>query len=148
MIPVFGRIKHEPPVMGDCFRACVASILELDYDQVPHFLQGEDGYNPLWFTDFEKWLRPMGLEPVLLGGVDCANPDSNTAYFGYGYHIVTGKSPRFSEGEVLHSVVHRDTKLVHDPFPGGTGVKTIVDFLVFVSVDPAKVARLYGAPLF
>ncbi len=34
------RVPHNPPhSYGDCFRACIASILEMD---VPHFLDGNE----------------------------------------------------------------------------------------------------------
>lgn len=40
MIPVHCTVKHDPNAgtYGDCLRACIASILETDAVQVPHFL--------------------------------------------------------------------------------------------------------------
>jgi len=42
MNPVKQKIKHLPHLKqyGDCHRACIVSILELDYDTVPHFADG------------------------------------------------------------------------------------------------------------
>lgn len=57
MIPVAQRQLWRPddhpdgPQRGDCLRACVASILELDYDDVPD-LQGD--YQPLF-----RWLKEV-----------------------------------------------------------------------------------------
>lgn len=39
MKPVICKVKDNPPVTyGDCLRACVASLLELESDEVPHFM--------------------------------------------------------------------------------------------------------------
>lgn len=47
MIPFKCQVKHDPEngTYGDCFRACVASILELDPDQVPHFCENGETIN-------------------------------------------------------------------------------------------------------
>lgn len=43
MIPVQQRIIASPYAKppGDCFKCCIASILELAYEEVPHFVAGE-----------------------------------------------------------------------------------------------------------
>jgi len=45
------------PHKGDCFRACVASILELPIEAVPHFMEMSGD----WFEHFDDWLRKQGL---------------------------------------------------------------------------------------
>lgn len=42
MKKVYQRIID--PKKGDCFKCCIASLLELDYDEVPNFVEQED-----WF---------------------------------------------------------------------------------------------------
>jgi hypothetical protein len=39
MKPIDQEFMHDPEkgIIGDCFRACIASILELDINEVPHF---------------------------------------------------------------------------------------------------------------
>ena len=53
MIPVPQRIvaRGAAPVPGDCFKCCVASLLELPYEAVPHFVAHEWLVQPLHFDD-------------------------------------------------------------------------------------------------
>jgi hypothetical protein len=52
---VYGRIPHNlPHTMGDCFRACVASILELPYEEVPHFMDPKAN-DPAKFIHSKGW---------------------------------------------------------------------------------------------
>ncbi len=64
MIPVNQKYKHDPDagVIGDCFRACLASLLELPLEQVPHFAlesrkAGLESMMPL----VKDWLAARGL---------------------------------------------------------------------------------------
>lgn len=60
MIPVMQQIVGdglEGRPIGDCLRACVASIFELPLLDVPHFAE----LGPGWFQVMLEWLRPMGL---------------------------------------------------------------------------------------
>lgn len=45
MKPVHCRVLHDPEngKYGDCLRACIASLLELDADDVPHFHHDDPG---------------------------------------------------------------------------------------------------------
>jgi hypothetical protein len=88
---------------GTCFRACVASLLDIKESQVPDWeaANQDPGVN--------GFLRKRGLryEEVPVGG---------TAPVGY--HVITGLSPRGG----LHAVVGRDGRTVWDPHPqDGTG---------------------------
>lgn len=79
MIPVAQRISAPGTelgarVPGDCVKCCVASILELPYEAVPHFVAGEWLVAPRatdgviagppervdWFTALNDWLRETG----------------------------------------------------------------------------------------
>lgn len=40
---------------GDCMKCCFASVLELDYDDVPHFAAMED-----WYGESRRWLAARG----------------------------------------------------------------------------------------
>jgi len=71
--PGTGR-SDDSHVPGDCFKCCVASILELPYEDVPHFVAGEwlvaprdsDGTvtgppaRVYWMTALNDWLRSTG----------------------------------------------------------------------------------------
>ena len=114
MIPVFCRVKHDPEnrTFGDCLRAVVASILELDSEAVPHFYHddcdGETGDRRL-----REFLKTKGLTPFvsyypgsenlddLLHVQQMQNPGVNFILFcqaGGGDHVVICK-----DGKVVHN---------------------------------------------
>lgn len=103
-----GAPLHE---RGDCFSACLASILELPLTQVPRFCELEP---ERWPAAISVWLRIRGLAYVEMtydaewGRI--AAPE-------LGYWILTGGSPRMDS---LHSVVALGEGIVHDPMPGAT----------------------------
>lgn len=137
MKPVSQTILHTddgPP--GDCFRACVASLLELAAEDVPHFV-----LNPrTWMRDCNAWLAQRGLVMV-------ATEDRIRDVFWRGcgrvYAIAAGKSPR---GPWHHSVIARlggtdedpVWEIVHDPHPSGAGIEGDILRLSFlVPLSPA-----------
>lgn len=97
---------------GNCLQACVASLLELPLDDVPHFVS-----YPMeeWWFVVERFFADRGL------GI-CWQP-LNPEHGGWaplGVDVmVTGKSPR---GEFNHVVLYRDWQLSHDPHPSGDGL--------------------------
>ena len=51
MIPVYSTVPHKPEegLYGDCHRACVASVLELPSEAVPHFFaKGPEEVEAAW----------------------------------------------------------------------------------------------------
>lgn len=111
---------------GNCFAACIASILDISLDEVPFFMDHGDN----WYTQFVNWAYDRGLI------AECVNSD----YSGFEeilesleYSIVTGKSPR--GGGMYHSVVFKGNKLAHDPHPEGTGVLTRSYLIAFRAAD-------------
>jgi hypothetical protein len=104
MIPIVQSRTGED---GTCFRACVASILEVPEGAVPDF--GASGGDDAWWRDIQDWLGGAGYSyrraPV--GG---ARP--------VGWSTIEGISPRGG----MHACVAKDGELVHDPHPqDGTG---------------------------
>lgn len=59
----FTRVRHNPPESyGDCLRMCVASILDRDWQDVPHFFEtGFDGIEKM-----RDWANTQGLVAVVL----------------------------------------------------------------------------------
>jgi len=114
MKPVDQMYLHDPDngVSGDCFRACVASVLELPIEEVPHFVSTDD-----WIACTQQWLKEKGLQFIEV--------QYNSMMFDhfklYGlYHMMTGPSPRFPGS--LHCCVALDGKIVHDPHPDRSGL--------------------------
>ncbi len=106
---------------GNCFSACIASVLELELDDVPYFMDVED-----WFDKFTKWLKPRGFFPMMFNAKD------NPGWWPDGWAIAGGQSPRGS-----HSVVTYRDKIKHDPHPSRDRIAKIEDWTVFVAIDPA-----------
>ena len=56
MKKVYQRIND--PRHGDCYKCSIASILDLEYDDVPHFIEmGED-----WLVEAQKFFREHGYD--------------------------------------------------------------------------------------
>ena len=108
---------------GNCFSACVASLLELSLDQVPYFMDHED-----WFSEFLKWLDQYGYWAIPIPLTNSWKPN--------GYCILSGKSPR---GNFDHSVVANGLTIIHDPHPSQQGIETIVDAIILIP----KIPRAY-----
>ena len=118
---------------GNCFSACVASLLELPIDAVPYFMGDAPAGEPFaWFDGFLDWLRGFGLWAIPLPVGNGWEPE--------GLCILSGKSPR---GSFYHSVVARGLEVVHDPHPSRAGLLSHVDAIVLVPIEP-KAARIRG----
>jgi hypothetical protein len=125
---------------GNCFQAAIASMLELDLDDVPNFVQDDEDGKGNWWTRTQEWLGARGLWLADLPSHNwkyVAPPDALT--------FVTGPSPRDPTGKMKHIVLWRgrgvDGSLVHDPHPDGTGLSGDDDswgHYVLVPLDPAK----------
>ena len=114
------QTKLTPP-SGNCWAACVASVLELSIEDVPdiEFKQLEKHNTPdvkKFWRVWGKWLATRNLQHLSVTA-------PKGVPFPKGYILVCGVSPR---GKWLHSVVYRDGKLCHDPFPEGGGIKKII----------------------
>lgn len=104
MKPVFQRIYSTTD--GDCFAACIASILELPIEDVPNFVDGTD---PDWWQTATCWLFARGYLGVWL-----QNPDLKPL----GYHIAGCDRQQTEHGEIGHNVVTKDGIPVHCPTHG------------------------------
>ena len=116
MVPIF-------QVPGDkrCFSCCIASLLELEYDQVPYFIGKE------WQRRLQRWLQKRGYHYLDVTITD------ETVLEHAGYHIITGQSPR---GEFLHSCVGLRGEIVHDPHPGSPGLLDKQFYGFLIPLDP------------
>lgn len=121
MTPVRQSITAGPE-NGDCFRACIASILDLELNDVPHFLKGKSNIpdNIAWDFDFIEWLRKYNLGylefnvkdyPYAIIGIDLLNS----------YHLIGGDT----EYGCQHKVVGKNGKEIFNP--GGVATKKLVN---------------------
>lgn len=117
MKAVFQRITDHDPIngqVGDCFRAAMASILELELCEVPHFAE-------LCKPDFEPdcfwgavgaWLELKGLALWFSDPVPAA--DLRSTGLAGRHHFVFGRC-RHRGGVIGHALVGLDGMVVHDP---------------------------------
>lgn len=99
-------ILHGDPsgVPGNCLQAAVASLLDLDLEQVPHFIRHDD-----WLDRLAGFCRAYGYQ------VRHRQPAPTTTGIG------VGPSPR----GVKHAVVVIDGQVVWDPHPSRDGLTTL-----------------------
>lgn len=118
-------ITHAPEhgVYGDCFRTCIACLLDLHPREVPHFFQADytapqNEIDRCWDMA-QEWLSGRGLTMFsvafagnledLLNTMRVQNPGI--------YYLLGGSS-----GTANHQVVALDDKIVHDPNPKKPGL--------------------------
>ena len=121
MKPVEQTILHDPDkgVVGNCFAACLASLLEISLEDVPHFVETSPD---AWQKDLNQWLAARGLAFV---DVWCPNPTNFQWYvteqLGHvGFYILSGPSPRHKD--VDHAVIAKGGEIVFDPHPSKAGI--------------------------
>lgn len=120
MKPVKGLYKHNPEnfVYGDCFRACIASILEIDIKALWH---SHDELRTIDADCHNRYInRSLKLYGYYVFGVPFISPDATDSQilemFGISddlkdmYCILCGMGKT-----AAHCVVMRGGKVVHDP---------------------------------
>lgn len=146
MIPVF-QTDFSPK--GDCFRACIASLLEEPLELVPNFWDGAEDSNQM-MVNARKFLEEnygLGIMRVALQD-DAFIHASKGVYFILGgtsnthalaHHAVIGQ---FTETACIHEIVH-------DPNPNnpGVGIQMAAYFIIPLKYNrPIVFARKrYGA---
>lgn len=119
--------------VGNCFSACIASILECPIEEVPNFCAGN---RSRWMLDAQAWLRGRGWAMVSMTFKDFDAIGQAVwigAFPGECIYIASGKSSR----GLLHSVIMCGDHLLHDPHPDGNGVTFGKDIAVEV-IFPAN----------
>lgn len=96
---------------GNCFAACIASLVEVPLNYVPNIEELFECYP--WFDVLCAWLEEQGFEFISSTKDECEKTDR--------YYMVSGKSPR---GNFNHIVIYQYGKMIHDPHPDHTGILT------------------------
>lgn len=121
MIPIDMTILHNPEknIYGDCFRCCVASILDLYAKDVPHFMELGEASGEIWYPNLLKFLKPMRLSYLEIQSEtrNWLNWEEFSKVGFTPYYILSGRSPRAD-----HSVVAQCDKIIHDPHPSRLGL--------------------------
>lgn len=96
------------PVDGNCWQTCVASVLDLPAEDVPHFVGWEVHHDLDYWKESAYWLHYRGYE---------LNVSDNHLYNGE-YYIAIGPTVRGT----THVCVYQNGELAHDPHPSGVGL--------------------------
>jgi len=112
-------IFHDPESgqIGNCLQAAVASLLDVDIEEVPHFALNAD-----WDKQLKDWLLNRRLAWFKVGLLEV--PDMLC--------ILAGTSPR----GIKHVVIGRGTHTIHDPHPDRSGLKSIDSAWIFAPFLP------------
>lgn len=123
MKPVKQRNRHDPEngIWGDCHRAAVASLLEMEIDDVPHFC--DKGISAEDFNRFEReWFLSRGLFPIY-----CPYPAENK--LSDILNAIEAISPGIifllggeSQNGCNHTVVAGRGRILHDPSQDDSGI--------------------------
>ena len=104
---------------GNCLAACLASIFELDIDDIPDF-----GVRSDWYKKFTQWcIEKLDLWPIDIDANNCA-------FEPKGFYIINGES---KNGDFWHSVVGKNGEIMHDPHPDGA-LKNQKSYTLFMKV--------------
>ncbi len=118
--------------VGNCFPSCLASILECDLADVPHFYKDRSESNKECFKKICQWMTSQGL--VYLGYDYIADDSFMDALEGC-YVVLSGPSPR---GDYYHSVVgkiiNRKPTIVHDPHSPRTDFSGSLKAIEFIGL--------------
>jgi hypothetical protein len=126
-----------PKVAGDCWRCCVATVLQLPASEVPHFLQiAIDNGKSNEDAQTQAWLNVKGLFLLHSSG----KGDSGMFYpYCDGRHwqdlppiIACGPTTRSKHRGEHHAVVMQEGRTVYDPHPDETGLLYCVDWYAIV----------------
>lgn len=97
------------PVDGNCWQTCVASVLDLPAEAVPHFVGWEvhEVVKDYWHESFH-WLWEHGYELGI----------SDRHLYNGEYYLAIGPTVR----DTMHVCVYLAGRLAHDPHPSGVGL--------------------------
>lgn len=133
----FGGIDTPQEEQGNCFQACVASVLELPLEEaftnIP-YEQVNGGKPGEWFDKFNEWLARYGLGCIAID-VDKDNPPAYSTLLGY--HIAQVDSVTLRHGDA-HVVVIYNGEVVHDPNPNAESLGKMRGYYLFVTLNPSR----------
>lgn len=125
MTPVY-QTEFAPP-KGNCFQACIASLLDLPLEDVPHFIDMEKRLLDL--QRMNEWMLERGLWVTTFERGD----GKPLPLFPPGLHmIITGPSPR---GPFLHSLIGKAS--AHEVTDRGTDKESWLQHFEYIH-DPRE----------
>jgi hypothetical protein len=133
VIPVYQTMTVANDGTGNCFNACVASILELPLRDVAQVLPDFPGN---YWGEWEAWGQSRGLE-ITYRPLGEAPPKGFAIASGMGGRHFPEGHPRAGR-EIMHAVVVFNGETIHDPFPGGKGIDHARYYWTIDRIEPAS----------
>ena len=100
------------PLKGNCHAACIASLFDLDLDQVPNLIKFTDN---TWYSVYWYFCRALGYELVYIDAKRAPRPMKEYPSID-GYYIASIASKTFPDKS--HAIiVDGDGNVIHDPNP-------------------------------
>lgn len=120
----YGGADIPPDQHGDCFRTCIASVLDLDRDEVPNIHEPLDDHH-VWWAKWEAWAATQDRKLCVWRPFE--QP--------FGEYVLS--CIELAPGK-YHCVVSLDGRVVHDPDGGSTVGKMLSSWKVadHITFDP------------
>ena len=121
MKPQKQRFLHNPPESyGDCFPTALASLMNIDRDDVPHFWDGGKEPEGGWYAPVREWLAKYNLTYLSLPvAADLKTTLGMMGDFNPGvFYLLSGNGGRVGN----HTVVAKDDEIIWDPHPDNSGL--------------------------
>lgn len=119
--------------IGNCYTACVASILEVSLEELSEherlYQEYARAHEERRYKERDDWFDRLRGEQWRLGFIPVVIPHF---YKPKGYAIKSGMGSR----GLLHCCVALDGEIVHDPHPSDEKLTTVEDYEVLLSVVP------------
>lgn len=116
-----GQMKlKENGEIGDCWRCCIAAILRVDPQDVPHFVEASRD-DPMRNT--ARWLRERGF--LLIDAKNIRTPEWDCPEAEEVPVIACGPTMRSKAMGEHHAVILVQGELVYDPHPSRAGLTAI-----------------------
>lgn len=118
--------QHDPDngIFGDCYRTCLACMLNMDRDHVPHYVttMNPDDWASVVQPKYDAWLAMFGLQelaiPVHDADLDQILNFQKTRSAQPTVAMLTGRSASGCN----HVVLVSDGEIVHDPSIVDSGI--------------------------
>jgi hypothetical protein len=144
---IFTRVSEDGKTLdnGNCLQACVATVLNVPLERVPHFgdLDFIDKHDGLFWRGVRKWASSVGLFILEIDKYDQMLLNDCPAYIGI------GQSANAVDGHTIrdHAVVlGPNQRLLWDPNPNTGGLKLHYHFMALVVVQPIVFADFVKQP--
>ncbi len=130
------KFLKERGEVGDCWRCCIAALINLPIDDVPHFQEIQDKHEGSAIPDAQVWLNERGYILISVNNWQDVCPPawgSNPVTLPY---IASGPTIRSKSSKDKHACVYIYEKLVYDPHPSDVGLLAITDREIILPMLP------------